>query len=254
MKILSRQRLRIVTLITVGVILVGFSIPRAACAQGSYYSWIVTAYYTYPYQEFPPNAAYSLQILSVSVTEPAEKKAAKSCRLYLSLWNEVTTLSTDQKDFDVDPTTQWRTDDGCVLTAIGEPDLNAQVALITDDSATPSAVRGITMSASIFPDFSSRDCRKVSLTDLNSYTQILFPTTTPTPSPTPNPWVSWFLPAPKLQPAAKPSPTPTPPPTPRPDNRAPLTITVPRSTSVRTVTSPRGPDCKSLIIFRPWNE
>ncbi len=221
------------------------TVPRLVVAQSSYYTWNIAGFYTYPYQEFLGSAQYPLEISSVSVTIPTEEDVArrKGCRIYLNLADETTTLSITQKNFDVNPETKWRTDDGCVLAAIGEPDLNAKVALVTDDSATHGAPRDATTNASVFPDFSSLFCQKIAVSDEGVYTQMLFPTPTPTPSPTPNPddpnanKGSGDFGDVALG-----------------DYRQSLTITLPATTSIRTVTYPGGPDCKSLVVFRPWNK
>ncbi|HEV3090026.1 MAG TPA: hypothetical protein VGX91_01135 [Candidatus Cybelea sp.] len=233
----------------------GYLLPPLVRAQNSYYTWNVTAYDASPYQDFPRNIPkYPFQITDVAIVIPPDKKSAeaKKCLLYLTMSGETTALSTDEKDFDAAPDTKWRTSRGCVLSLAAEPDLHAQVALITDDSATPGAVRSITMNASVFPDYAHPDCKKVSLGDIGGSQEILFPMVAPTESPTPNPWLSNATPTPA--PPTGPTPSPTPTPTPKPPVRQPLTVTVPSSTSIRTVTFEKGPDCTSLVVFRPWNE
>lgn len=237
----------------------GLVSPWPAVAQEVYYTWYVSGVYTDPYQEFPASAMYPFEITGVTPNLPRSKSGApsKSCQLHLKLFDEETTVATNPTGFDVDPTMEWRTDGGCVLEVVGKPDLNAQVALVSKDSATLQALRQTTMNVSVFPDYGSRNCQKISVEDLNAYTQILFPAVVPTPTPTPNIYAGEPTPSstPKPRPAAPGSRPKTKPTTlPKPEDLGPVTITVPWTTSIRTVTYYGGPDCKSLVVFRPWNE
>src|SRR5580700_36373 len=244
-------KLKVLLIVVLGFVAAGFTVPRFAGAQASYYTWNLIAGYTYPYQDLPSSIQYPFKIISVSVkTRPKSDRNAKYCRLYLEVFAEQTMLANNQVNFDIDPKTFWRTDNGCVLSLVGEPDLNARVAIITDDSATPQAVRGTTMDALVFPDFSSRDWRKALMIDpgLQTYTQFLFPTPTPAPTPKVAPTRSRYA----VDESSDSSDGP-------PlgidgDYRQPLAVTVPRTTSLRTVTFPHSYDCKSLTVFRPSNE
>lgn len=189
-----------------GFVTVGFSVPRFAGAQANYYAWHLIAGYTYPYQDLPSGVQYPFKIISVDVrTEPKLTNNGKHCRIYLDVFSERTVLASNQVNFDIDPKTLWKTDNGCLLSLTGEPDLNAQVAIVTDDSATPRAVRGSTMDALVFPDFSSPFCRKALMIDpgLQTYTQFLFPTPGAPKTKTAS--------KPKVSPRPKVTPTPKPP-------------------------------------------
>ena len=150
------------------------------------------------------------------------------------------------------------------MQVIGEPDLNAKVAIVTGDSANTTAVRTIATNATAFPDYSHPDCLDISIQDGETSTQLPFPAPTPTPSPTPS-----LAPPPRSAP--KPSPVlnrrpstlkpgsvqkvPAPNTSGEPaDYRISLTIQVSERARIRTVTPSSGHDCKSLVVFRPWNE
>jgi hypothetical protein len=257
-------KLKLLLVAAAGFVVASVAVTRFAGAQGSYYTWNVIAGYTYPYQDLPPSVHYPFKIVSVSVTTPPKSSSkAKYCKLYLDVLAEQTAIANNQRDFDVDPTTLWKTDNGCILSLVGEPDVTAQVAIVTDDSATPKAVRASTMNALVFPDFSSPDCRKALMIDpgLKIYTQFLFPTSKPKATPKPKTMATSRV---KPAPMAKPTPTATPTPNryganesaespvdAAGDYRQPFAVTLPRTTSLRTVTFPHGPDCKSLTVFRP---